>query len=189
MSDRASLPRQGLQERIEHSRPGRALVSVFVVVTVLAMVWSNLPESRFKEASSGVFTPYLTLTDLRQRWNLFAPDPSRKTLQLLARITYEDGSTEDWRFPEGGRFVGAYRYYRWRKLARRVNSNTTIAILWQPTAVWIGRENADSSRRPTTVALIRRWAPSVPPGSREVREWRALRFVTVRMPPDLRRSP
>jgi hypothetical protein len=174
----------GIQERIECSRLGRLAISGFLIFTILAMVVSNLPRSESEATARNFFDSYLYATDLRQRWNLFAPDPSKKTLQLSARISYADGSSEIWNFPSGGNLLDPYRYYRWRKLARRVNSNTSIAILWQPVALWIGREQADPDRRPVTVALIRRWAITRPPGSNEKVVWQEKSFVTVPIPPD-----
>ncbi len=175
--------RLGVQERIERSRLGRLVISGFLIFTILAMVVSNLPRSE-EAYTKNFFDTYLSATDLRQRWNLFAPDPSKKTLQLSALISYADGSSEIWNFPTGGNGLDSYRYYRWRKLARRVNSNTSIAILWQPVALWIGREQADPDRRPVSVALIRRWATTPAPGSDEKVVWQEKNFVTVPIPPD-----
>jgi hypothetical protein len=175
--------RLGVQERLERSWLGRLAISGFLIFTILAMVVSNLPRSEDETYAKNFFDPYLTATDLRQRWNLFAPDPSKKTLQLSARISYADGSSEIWNFPARGNFLDPYRYYRWRKLARRVNSNTSIAILWQPVALWIGREQADPDRRPVAVALIRRWATTPAPGTDEKVVWQEKNFVTVPIPP------
>src|SRR5688500_7276572 len=98
--------RGGLQRRLETSATGRAFLSGVIGFTLAAMLISNLPASELRRTGMKIFDPYLDATGLHQNWNLFAPDPRRSTLQLEARITFDDGSTTVWHPPTGDPVVG-----------------------------------------------------------------------------------
>ena len=153
-----------MQERLEVSRGGRALISAFVVVTLLAVVAFNLPASELRRQSMRLFEPYMIATGLDQNWSVFAPDPRREVIELQARITYGDGSPpRTWRVPRGNPVIGVYWDYRWLKWAEWMTAEGD-PHLWKPAAQWITRREHAEGRQPLTVALVRRSYALNPPG-------------------------
>jgi hypothetical protein len=152
-----------VQERLESTTAGRLAISVLVVFTVVSVVAWNLPDSAIKERALGFAGPYVRATGLYQNWGVFSPDPRRHSLELVARIRYADGGEETLAVPRGGRLVGGYWDYRWRKWAEWTTTDAR-SFLWQPAAAWFARRAAADGRRPVQVTLIRRWQPTLPPG-------------------------
>lgn len=170
----------GLQRRLETSSTGRALISALILFTLAAMLLSNLPASELRRTGMKVFDPYLDATGLHQNWNLFAPDPRRSTLQLEARITFDDGSTTVWHPPTGDPFVGVYRTFRWRKWAGNVLASSNESLL-QPTADWIARMHTKDGKIPVEVVLVKRSyvAPPLGSGKPSKQPWRESVLLTV----------
>jgi hypothetical protein len=161
----ASLGREGVQERLERSRPGRALISLFVCVTLVAIAVTNLPDSSLRRTLDVAARPYLTATGLDQNWGVFAPDARRSVLSLVATVRYSDGSTAAWRIPTAGPALGAYWDYRWRKWAENVMTiGGGAAGLQRPAAVWIAREMQRPGKRPALVTLATGSLDLPPPG-------------------------
>jgi len=151
------------QERVEHSRIGRVLISLFVVVTLITVLTANLPASRLQSLLLKADHPYLNAADLQQNWGVFAPDPRSQTVDVLARVTFADGSQETWQIPARDPVVGEYIDYRWRKWEEWVASGSS-AFLYQPGAIYAARRLATSERRPVQVALIDRSHQITVPG-------------------------
>lgn len=153
----ASAPhhRPSLQERVEASRTGRWVISALLVVTLAAVPIWNMPESELRETVHPVVEPYVNATGLDQVWNLFAPNPPRRTFEIVARIEYADGSLALWRPP---------RNDRWRKWLGTIRFGSNQR-LWEPTASWIARHHDDGGRRTVQVKLIQRHRDLPPPGS------------------------
>jgi hypothetical protein len=153
-----------VQQRLESSVAGRIAISVFVAVTVLFLVLWNLPEgSALKQKTDRVVRPFMLASGLNQNWGVFAPDPRRVTLDFEARVTYADGITETYRVPEGGRLVGSYWDYRWRKWYEWVRTDDHEE-LWQPAAAWFAGRAREEGKDPVRVTLVRLWYPTLPPG-------------------------
>jgi hypothetical protein len=178
-----------MQARLEARTWGRALITVFLVVTVVALVFWNMPDSRLRYRVLKVLQPYVFATGLDQNWSVFAPDPRRQVLDLNARIEYADGSAEIWKLPSGGALIGTYWDYRWRKWLEYVSSDAH-QDLWKPAAIWIARYEADRSRRPVQVTLIRRWYEINPPGvkSKESKVWNEFEYYTLAITPAILRG-
>ena len=170
----------GLQRRLETSANGRAFISGLIIFTLAAMLISNLPASELRRTGMKVFEPYLDVTGLHQNWNLFAPDPRRATLQLEARITFDDGSTTVWHPPTGDPFVGVYRTFRWRKWAGNVLASSNGSLL-EPAADWIARMHTKDGKIPVEVVLVRRSyvAPPLGSGKPSKQPWRERVLLTV----------
>ena len=142
------------RERFEASPGGRRLLSAFIVFVLGALVVTNLPPSELKRQAFRVVDPFLDVTALHQRWDLFAPDPRRVTLQLEAELTYADGTRVTWRRPVGDRFLGQYRHYRWRKLVSNV-ADEDQSQLWPDFARWVAEEHRRDGQLPALVELVR----------------------------------
>lgn len=154
----------GLQRRLETSSTGRAVISGLILFTLAAMLVSNLPASELRRTGMKIFDPYLDVSGLHQNWNLFAPDPRRATLQLEARITFDDGSATIWHPPTGDPFIGVYRTFRWRKWAGNVLASSNKSLL-EPTADWIARMHTAEGKFPVQVVLLKRSYLAPPPGT------------------------
>ncbi|MGH2786093.1 MAG: hypothetical protein ACRDJ1_12590 [Actinomycetota bacterium] len=170
----------GLQRRLETSGTGRALISGFIIFTLAAMLISNLPSSELRRTGMKVFRPYLDASGLHQNWNLFAPDPRRTTLQLEARITFDDGTTTVWHPPVGDPFVGVYRTFRWRKWAGNVLSSSGDGLL-EPAADWIAAMHTKDGKTPIAIVLVKRSyvAPALGSGKPAKQPWQETVLLTV----------
>jgi hypothetical protein len=152
-----------IQERLEATRLGRLAISAFLVVTLVAVVTTNLPESNLRRQVQRASEPYLHATGLDQAWALFGPEPRRSSIGLRASVTYADGSGDTWRPPAGGDLVDGYWDYHWQKWLEWV-MDVRHRELWRPAAEFVAREHARSGRRPVRVALVRLASVNLPPG-------------------------
>lgn len=159
-----------LQERLEHSRGGRVLITAFIVVTLACVLVSNLPEGRAQQRAYDVAQPFLNLSGLDQRWRIFAPNPRSEVLYLEARVVRADGSVSIWRTPTSGPLIGGYRDSHWRKFVEHavLRDDDTFddgwPYLWRTIALYAARQEAGHGARPVQVTLIRRSAQEIPPG-------------------------
>jgi hypothetical protein len=170
-----------VQKRLESSRAGRAAISVFILVTLVSVVVWNLPPSAIKENALAVTGPYIRATGLNQNWGVFSPNPRRDSLFMFARVRYADGSEETLTTPRGGRLVGGYWDYRWRKWAEWATMDEH-SQLWQPAAEWFARRARAQGREPVSVTLVRRWRGLLPPGPGPSRgEWQEYAFYTFHL--------
>lgn len=152
-----------MQERFERSRIGRVLISLFVLVTLVTVLTANLPASRLQSVLLTADHPYLNGADLQQNWGVFAPDPRQQTVDVLARVTFADGSQQTWQIPARDPVVGEYIDYRWRKWEEWVVS-PSYPFLYKPGAIYAARSLATPERRPVQVALIDRSHQITVPG-------------------------
>lgn len=160
------------------------VVSVLLIIVLAAVVVWNLPDSGLRRSIIPVVTPLMRATGLNQSWTVFAPDPPRLSLEVVARIDYSDGTSAQWRPPEGGTLVGPYRTYRWRKWAGLARLDTNRK-LWGSTATWVAENLDHRGRTPIHVHLVRRWRELPPPGSRGQYESgkSEYTFFTLSLPP------
>lgn len=145
---------QSLSERVERSSWGQLVISGLVLLLVLVQVGTHLPDSPIKSEVGDDANRIVRLLASEQSWGVFAPDPRGTTLDMEARITYEDGSVDVWELPSGGRIVENLRFYRWRKWLERVRSDSYEDI-WEPTARWVASEHSGGSSPVARVDLVR----------------------------------
>lgn len=177
------VSRLTLQERFEGSSFGRGLINAFLVLTLLAVIAINLPDSTIRRDAMRPARPYLNAVGLDQSWALFAPDPRRSVIDLQAVVTFDDGSTATWRFPHNGAFLGTYRDYRWRKWAENTINDANSRLLWRPAALWAAARVGRHGHRQVSVTLLRRWFNLNPPGARPNHgPWMSYAFYTVPLP-------
>jgi hypothetical protein len=168
-----------VQQRLESTGAGRVAISVFVLFTVFSVVVWNLPPSEIKTKAFKVVRPYITLTSLDQNWGVFAPDPRRISIEIVARVRFADGTQETIRVPRGNALYGAYWDYRWRKWEEWVRQNSEDQ-LWKPAALWFARRAASEGKTTSEVVLVRRWYELLPPGPGPSRgPWQEFPFYTL----------
>jgi len=170
-----------LQSRVESTGIGRAAISGFVVVTLVAIAAINLPGSALRADLMAPGQPYLNALGLDQNWALFAPDPRRTAIGLRAVVRYDDGTSATWTIPNDDPVIGTYRDYRWRKWMENVIMDANQA-LWRPAALWAAREEARPDRREFDVTLVRLEAILRPPGTAAIRgPWVSRAFFNLRL--------
>jgi hypothetical protein len=149
----------------------RVLITVFLVVTVAAILVENMPDSAIKTGLMVPAQPYLNLTGLDQSWSIFSPNPRQQTVYVLARVERSDGSVVVHPIPTG---IGpsAYWGYRWQKYEESL-SDPARRALWRPYAEWVVNQDQEQGGAPVRVTLVRRVSDNLPPG----RQPDALPFV------------
>lgn len=177
--------RMSFLERLESGPNGRAVLTGIIIVTLGAMMISNLPDSTLRRTALPIVKPLLDSTGLNQNWNLFAPNPRRSTLRLEARIRYADGTTTIWRTPISDALFGEYRAFRWRKWASYVVSDRQ-KDLRPVAAVWIARIHARDGKTPVRVELFKQWYYAPKPGSGDFRQppWNEERIYNLVIVPE-----
>ena len=155
--------REGLQERIERSPRGRLGLSVLLAVGLVVIIIQTAQPSAVRTEVLDLTQPVLYATGLDQGWGVFAPDPRNKSLEFLARVHYEDGTTETWRMPEGGALIGDYWDYRWRKYLEFLVQEPYLQQTSKPFSEYVARQMHRDGRTPVKVVLVRR-SRTVRPG-------------------------
>ena len=169
-----------MQERFESTSIGRAVISVFLLFTIIALIFWNLPDSELKERSLRVVRPYVNATGLNQNWGVFAPNPRRVTWDVYARVEFADGGETIWHVPRGDAVIGSYWDYRWRKWYELWVSDREE--LRPAAAAYVARLHRDDDRRPVSVTLVRRTSQNLPPGPGPARsEWVENELYTLRI--------
>ena len=167
-----------MQARLERTAAGRALISILLVVMLACIAVTNLPASQIRARLYPLAQPVLNALGLDQNWGVFAPNPRRNSLFMFARVRYADGSEETLTTPRGGRLVGGYWDYRWRKWAEWTTMDEH-SQLWQPAAAWFAQRARAQGRDPVNVTLVRRWRELLPPGPGPSRgDWHEYAFYT-----------
>lgn len=148
------MTRPSPSERLERSAAGQIGISIAIVVVLLALVGTHLPNSVLRSRLGDEASLVAHLTATEQQWGVFAPDPRRTSIDIEARVTFEDGTSAVWELPAGPRLVANLRYYRWRKWLERVRADNYEAI-WEPTARWIASLYDDRASPVAQVELVR----------------------------------
>jgi hypothetical protein len=178
-----------VQERLESSDIGRALISAFLLVTLVVLFASNLPrlyDSELKRQLSRVGTPYLRVTGADQSWSVFAPEPVSQNQDFKAVVAFEDGSKATWRPPQRDHFIGAFRNGRWSKWTEVVRKDAYGSDVFESTARYVVRVYEKRGRRPVSVTFVRGWQQIPPPGSGQpLPPWSEEAYYEYRVPLDV----
>ena len=171
------------------ARIRRALISLFLVFTIVAVVSHFIFAPTLQRALFKVTRPYATALGLDQNWGVFAPDPRPQTIDMRARIFYADGTAEWWELPERNPIFGEYVDYRWRKWLEYIINPAFRSTLFQPLAAWLARTHTDAHHIPVRIAFVSRWFDLYPPGSVKGplhSDWREQAYYTVKVTPAMR---
>ena len=172
---------KNLQERLESDPIGRALITGIVVFILGTLLASNLPSSGLQRVINGLVQPIRNGVGLDQAWGVFAPDPRSTVYDFEARIAYDDGTTDIWRFPDGDPIISEYRDYHWQKFSEQVRLDDRSG-LWRPFAAWLARTHDRPGRHPTDVTLVRKWYDLNPPGTEPSRgPWNSYEYFTLQV--------
>jgi hypothetical protein len=102
-------------------RSSESWISLFVAACcILELIVCN-PPSPFRDACLAKVSPLLDYISLLPRFNMFSPDPPRTNWSIWADITFADGTTRSWRYPELSDYKSDFwlpqvkvRYQYWR---------------------------------------------------------------------------
>jgi hypothetical protein len=154
-----------MQERLESKDVGRALISGFLLVTLVVVVALNLPASELTRRLMPLANSYRSITGLDQGWGVFAPNPRRQILEWYARVEFSDGSVDVWRPPDDPP-MGSFGVHRWRKLMELYLMGYVRKGSRESAARYVARQVATEGREPSRVTFVRRVYPLAPPGWR-----------------------
>jgi hypothetical protein len=158
---------------------GRIVISIFVTVTLIAVLTANLPVSRLQDLLITAGHRFIYGAGLDQNWGVFSPDPRRETIHVTATVKFDDGSKATWQIHRRDPVIGSYIDYRWLKWAEFVILPQYKETLDHPFAVFVARRFATPSHRPVRVELSNRWYDLQPPGQHEPRLVRERTFYTT----------
>ena len=157
----------------------RLAASVFIVLTLVAILASNAPDSAIKGGLLTVAGPYLAIIGLDQKWGVFAPNPRIETSNVVGRVGRADGTVGDYPL-ESGAGISEYWNYRWRKYGEQLWTRPTAEPERVAFARWIAREDRASGHVPVRVTLLRVTRPNLPPGpGPDTESWREVPFFTT----------
>lgn len=154
-----------IQERLEGSVVGEAIISVIVVtVLLIGVVWS-LPNSYVQRSLAPSLRPVAVASGLDQDWGVFAPGPPLSATTIEVHVLV-DGTAKrrTWRPPRGNPVYGQYSWYRWHKLKEWVASPSS-ELNRSDFVHWVVREVTRTTERPTYVEVVERIDTLPPPGS------------------------
>ena len=160
MEECADRPDDDIHTQLVHHPIGRLAIGIILVVGSFWILVPNLPGSTVRTRLEPLWKPAIEV-GLVQDWAVFSPNPRSQSIDVRARIEFDDGSIRFWDVPEFDPGLGAFRQYRWHKWQERVRLDNRERF-WLPTALWIADRHRVDGRRPVRVVLIRRWIDHEP---------------------------
>jgi hypothetical protein len=154
----------GWQSRLESSPFGRGILSVLILITLIAIIATNLPNSDLRRVVMKPGQPYLNALGLDQAWGVFAPDPRRDSIDISAVVTYDDGRVAQWNIPRNGALIGSYTDYRWGKWEEFLIQPGVGNSLWLPAAQWAASRVTRPGHTVKRVVLVERYRQLFAPG-------------------------
>ena len=114
----------------------------------------------------------------QQSWDVYAPEPIRRTQTFEAVISYTDGTKRIWRIPRAGALF-PYSTHRWERWADGITLANS-ARWWQRAAQAIARDHSDRVHVASNVVFRRRWRIVAPPGAHGQRPpWNQVDFYAL----------
>lgn len=167
-----------MQQKLESTAVGRELISFLLVVTLAALVVTNLPNSETRSRLNDTARTFLIPLALDQHWAVFSPNPRSHVVYVESRIEFADGATAT-RPVTTGTGTSSYRDYRWHKLGEHLHLDANER-LWEPFAEHVAARERTEGRDPVRVALVRRSAEMLPPGpGPDLGPWNEVEFFTL----------
>jgi hypothetical protein len=167
----------------------RVVITAFVAFNLFAIIsWCVPLDTPLVGVCRNIARPYLVWTGLFQKWDMFAPNPSKLNCYVGAQILFRDGHSTLWNFPriENLGIVDKYFKERYRKYA---NDNLRLDVnqpVWPDAARYIARLHDSPANPPEFVNLVRYWSfvpPPTPNGSYQPLPWNQYTFFRYRVAP------
>lgn len=144
----------------------RLALSAAVVVLLGASALLHVPGGSVADDVAPVGRAVLSAIGLEMDWVLFAPNPPDRSSDVVVRITYGDGSVQEWRPPHIEPWFGTYTRYRYGKLAEfatRGRQSDWAADQLLGSVVRLAQTSSSHGERPRVVAadlVVRTHPPS-----------------------------
>lgn len=141
----------------------KILISSFILFNFLIMARVHMPLN--EKFFSKVYRPvdaYLSFFSLYQDWMMFAPNPGKTNILLTASVEFDDGSKENYEFPNPQNMDVFQKYSsgeKFRKIISEGIRKDSNSFMWQDTAKFVLRKmkNEHFDKIPMKVELIRHW--------------------------------
>lgn len=169
MKDLTGALCSGRMEKVKEERKYRRLfISVFIFFHLMIMALWGLPGSNFRTRMVRWMEGYIIHSGLWHSWDMFSPDPLSLNFNLVAQISYQDGSKKEWEFPRMEKLSLWEKHHRerQRKWRERVRLDA-YQVLWGDTARWIAREHDTPTNHPQFVSITRHWGAIPPPNKKQ----------------------
>ena len=168
-----------LQERLEQTPRGRALISIVIVVLLGSVLIVNMPDSITKRALVHAAVPVTNVLGLDQGWAVYAPSPRQVSTYLEARVLEHDGTTYTYPVPmQHG--VAEYWDYRWQRYADTLLNGPDNRDRWAPYARWVADQDRAVGHSPALVTLVNISAVTQPPDAPDARTpWTEHPFFSI----------
>jgi hypothetical protein len=150
-----------MRETEEYSVVRQVVISIGLLVTVVAILAGNMPDSGLKATLDVVAQPFRNATGLYQGWQVFA-EPRTVSAYVEGRVDCSDGSSAEYAIPSRPG-LEAYADYRWQKYEEMIRVDDGNQW-WPAYAQYLANRARSDGRDPVRVTLLRRWADSMPPG-------------------------
>jgi hypothetical protein len=153
----------------------KILASAFIVVNLMMMIRAQLPSNA--PVINYVYKPVTFVQNyfsLWRGWSMFAPNPLRTNQYVDAKVTFADGTSIIWNFPNASetnvlkRYLFSERYRKYSSDALRLDSKK---FLWEDSTKYIVRKLAvtHAGKQPLSITLRRRWE-HIPKWNKSFRE-------------------
>ncbi|MBI4347565.1 MAG: hypothetical protein HY553_11970 [Elusimicrobia bacterium] len=141
-------------------RGRRALTNAFIAFHLAVLfVWCLPASFALRRPLAERVSRYVVGLGLWQGWDMFSPNPRTTNIRVGAIVSFADGTSELYDFPQMDR-LGFFERYRRERYRKWVNDNLRLdknPQLWRPAAAWVAGLHADRPAPVTLVRLIRRW--------------------------------
>ena len=142
----------------------RRFINAFILFHLCIIILWGLPSSRFRSFVTQWMQSYVVEIGIWHSWDMFSPDPLSLNFNVVAEITFKDGTIKHWELPRMEK-LGLWERFqkeRFRKWRERVRLDAYQAI-WPDTCRWIARMHNNPTNPPAFVSLTRHWGAIPPP--------------------------
>lgn len=143
---------------------GRRVVSAIIGLHIVAVAAWSIPDKdctrSFRSPVRKVVEPWLGLTQTKQSWNMFAPNPPRSNTFLMAHVTDEKGEVWDLRVDANSprhKVHPWFWYSRWGKITRRIAGSGEWYRKWYGRYLCRAWALEHDGALPVKVDLIKQW--------------------------------
>jgi hypothetical protein len=157
----------------------KMIISGFILFNFLTMMRAHLPlETKFFKIIYRPIDTYLSFFSLYQDWMMFAPNPSRLDVKIIAEVFFDDGTKDIYDFEDPLRLNIVEKYIsgeRFRKYTAETLRKDSFSYMWPDAAKFALRKvrERNVNRIPVKVELNRMW-DEIPLVSESFRKHRAV---------------
>jgi hypothetical protein len=165
----------------------RVAINLFLLFHLTTIFcWAVPLNTRLVYGVKPMIAPYMIWSGLAQGWNLFAPNPLAANNRMEAQVTYKDGQTAIWKFPQPQDYGYLKRYYfeRPHKFSLDALMNDKTGLLRPDASRYIARvNNTMPNNPPVKVMLTSYQAKIAPPNSGLPEPWKSEILSTYTVQP------